>query len=57
VCAAQTIENLLSLCTDVGSIMEDPLAGLGTTIDVAKRMGRASVGERPNAFHAELARP
>jgi hypothetical protein len=37
---AQIVENLLWLYTDVGSIIVDPFAGSGTTIDVAKRVGR-----------------
>lgn len=37
---SQVMENLLWMITDVGSIVVDPMAGSGTTIDVAKRMGR-----------------
>lgn len=37
---AQIVENLLSLYTEPGAIIIDPFAGSGTTIDVAKRMGR-----------------
>jgi hypothetical protein len=36
----QVVENLLWLYTDPGQIVFDPFAGGGTTIDVAKRMGR-----------------
>lgn len=36
----QVVENLLWLYTDPGAIVVDPFAGGGTTIDVAKRMGR-----------------
>lgn len=36
----QVVENLLWLYTDPGAIVLDPFAGGGTTIDVAKRMGR-----------------
>lgn len=37
---SQVVENLLWLYTDPGDIVVDPFAGGGTTIDVAKRMGR-----------------
>lgn len=36
----QVVENLLWLYTKPGDIVVDPFAGGGTTIDVAKRMGR-----------------
>ena len=36
----QVVENLLWLYTEPGQIVIDPFAGGGTTIDVAKRMGR-----------------
>lgn len=36
----QIVENLLWLYTDPGDVVVDPFAGGGTTIDVAKRMGR-----------------
>jgi hypothetical protein len=36
----QVVENLLWLFTEPGDIIVDPFAGGGTTIDVAKRMGR-----------------
>lgn len=36
----QVVENLLWLYTEPGDIVFDPFAGSGTTIDVAKRMGR-----------------
>jgi DNA modification methylase len=36
----QVVENLLWLYTETGQIVVDPFAGGGTTIDVAKRMGR-----------------
>lgn len=36
----QVVENLLWLYTQPGQIVVDPFAGSGTTIDVAKRMGR-----------------
>jgi DNA methylase len=36
----QVVENLLWLYTEPGDIVVDPFAGGGTTIDVAKRMGR-----------------
>jgi len=36
----QVAENLLWLYTEPGQIVVDPFAGGGTTIDVAKRMGR-----------------
>jgi hypothetical protein len=36
----QIVENLLWLYTEPGDIVMDPFAGGGTTIDVAKRMGR-----------------
>jgi hypothetical protein len=36
----QVIENLLWLWTEPGQIIVDPFAGGGTTIDVAKQMGR-----------------
>lgn len=36
----QIVENLLWLFTDPGQIIVDPFAGGGTTIDVAKEMGR-----------------
>lgn len=36
----QVVENLLWLYTEPGDIVRDPFAGSGTTIDVAKRMGR-----------------
>jgi len=36
----QVVENLLWLYTEPGHIVVDPFAGGGTTIDVAKRMGR-----------------
>jgi hypothetical protein len=36
----QVVENLLWLYTEPGEIVVDPFAGGGTTIDVAKRMGR-----------------
>jgi hypothetical protein len=36
----QVVENLLWLYTEPGQIVVDPFAGGGTTIDVAKRMGR-----------------
>lgn len=36
----QAIENLLWLYTEPGHVVVDPFAGGGTTIDVAKRMGR-----------------
>jgi hypothetical protein len=36
----QVIENLLWFYTDPGDVVFDPFAGGGTTIDVAKRMGR-----------------
>lgn len=36
----QVVENLLWLYTEPGDIVFDPFAGGGTTIDVAKRMGR-----------------
>lgn len=36
----QVVENLLWLYTKPGDIVFDPFAGGGTTIDVAKRMGR-----------------
>jgi DNA modification methylase len=36
----QVVENLLWLYTEPGSIVMDPFAGGGTTIDVAKIMGR-----------------
>ncbi len=39
-CAGQIVENLLWLYTEPGDIVFDPFAGGGTTIDVAKRMGR-----------------
>ncbi|MGE5828844.1 MAG: DNA methyltransferase [Micromonosporaceae bacterium] len=48
------VENLLWLFTDPGQIVFDPFAGAGTTIHVAKQMGRrvwasdrASAGEYP----------
>lgn len=37
---AQVVENLLWFYTETGQIVFDPFAGGGTTIDVAKRMGR-----------------
>lgn len=37
---AQIVENLLWLYTEPGQLVVDPFAGGGTTIDVAKRMGR-----------------
>lgn len=37
---SQVIENLLWLYTDPGDVVVDPFAGGGTTIDVAKAMGR-----------------
>lgn len=37
---AQFVENLLWFYTEPGQIVVDPFAGGGTTIDVAKRMGR-----------------
>lgn len=37
---AQIVENLLWLYTEPGQIVFDPFAGGGTTIDVAKAMGR-----------------
>ncbi|MEJ7568621.1 MAG: DNA methyltransferase [Gaiellaceae bacterium] len=37
---AQAVENLLWLYTEPGEIVVDPFAGGGTTIEVAKRMGR-----------------
>lgn len=36
----QVVENLLWLYTEPGWVVVDPFAGGGTTIDVAKRMGR-----------------
>jgi hypothetical protein len=36
------VENVLWLYTEPGDIVVDPFAGGGTTIDVAKAMGRAS---------------
>lgn len=36
----QVVENLLWFYTEPGNIVFDPFAGGGTTIDVAKRMGR-----------------
>lgn len=36
----QAVENLLWLYTEPGHVVVDPFAGGGTTIDVAKRMGR-----------------
>lgn len=36
----QIVENLLWLYTDPGQIVVDPFAGGGTTIDIAKTMGR-----------------
>jgi hypothetical protein len=36
----QVVENLLWLYTEPGDIVVDPFAGGGTTIDVAKQMGR-----------------
>ena len=36
----QVVENLLWFWTEPGDIVFDPFAGSGTTIDVAKRMGR-----------------
>ena len=36
----QVVENLLWRYTEPGQIVVDPFAGSGTTIDVAKRMGR-----------------
>lgn len=36
----QVVENLLWFFTEPGQIVVDPFAGSGTTIDVAKRMGR-----------------
>lgn len=36
----QVVENLLWLYTEPGQVVFDPFAGGGTTIDVAKRMGR-----------------
>lgn len=36
----QVVENLLWLFTEPGDIVVDPFAGSGTTIEVAKRMGR-----------------
>lgn len=36
----QVVENLLWLYTEPGAIVVDPFAGSGTTIEVAKRMGR-----------------
>ena len=36
----QVVENLLWLYTEPGQIVTDPFAGSGTTIDVAKSMGR-----------------
>jgi hypothetical protein len=36
----QIVENLLWFYTEPGQIVFDPFAGSGTTIDVAKRMGR-----------------
>jgi DNA methylase len=36
----QVVENLLWFYTEPGDIVVDPFAGGGTTIDVAKRMGR-----------------
>src|SRR5207249_2871598 len=36
----QVVENLLWLYTELGEIVFDPMVGSGTTIDVAKRMGR-----------------
>jgi DNA modification methylase len=36
----QVVENLLWLYTDVGDVVVDPFAGGGTTINVAKEMGR-----------------
>jgi len=40
----QVVENLLWFYTDPGDIIVDLFAGSGTTIDVAKRMGRPRVG-------------
>lgn len=37
---SQVVENLLWFYTEPGDIVFDPFAGGGTTIDVAKRMGR-----------------
>lgn len=36
----QVVENLLWFYTNVGDVVVDPFAGSGTSIDVAKRMGR-----------------
>lgn len=36
----QVVENLLWLYTEPGDVVIDPFAGSGTTIDVAKQMGR-----------------
>ncbi|HXE88776.1 MAG TPA: class I SAM-dependent methyltransferase, partial [Hyphomicrobiaceae bacterium] len=36
----QVVENLLWLYTEPGNVVVDPFVGGGTTIDVAKRMGR-----------------
>lgn len=36
----QIVENLLWLYTEPGQIVVDPFAGSGTTVEVAKRMGR-----------------
>jgi site-specific DNA-methyltransferase (adenine-specific) len=55
------LKKLISIFTDVGDVVIDPVAGSGTTLLAAEELGRKAYGfeikkNYVNAFHKELAR-
>ena len=51
------LERLLGACTAPGDLVLDPYAGSGTTLAVARRLGRRAVGIDENPDAIALARP
>jgi len=51
----QLVESCLLLTTQPGDIVYDPFAGSGTTLAVAERLGRNSVGTEIDSAYVEIA--
>ena len=51
----QLVENCLALTTQAGDTVYDPFAGSGTTLAVAERLGRTSIGTEIDSNYIKLA--
>ena len=51
----QLVENCLALTTQAGDLVYDPYAGSGTSLAVAERLGRTSIGTEIDANYVRLA--